>query len=74
MRNKRSKWVILHSDQGYIYTSPKFQSYVKKKNIIQSMFAKGVCYDNVLIESFFSHLKTEVFNSQDFTATNEKNH
>ncbi|MBC2349859.1 IS3 family transposase [Listeria welshimeri] len=29
-------------------------------------------YDNVLIESFFSHLKTEVFYSQDFTATNEQ--
>ncbi|MBC6126749.1 IS3 family transposase [Listeria welshimeri] len=25
-----------------------------------------------IIESFFSHLKTEVFYSQDFTATNEQ--
>jgi putative transposase len=32
----------------------------------------GVCYDNVLIESFFSHLKVEAFYSQDLTATNEQ--
>ena len=39
---------------------------------MQSMGQKGVCFDNVLIESFFSHLKTEVFYSQDYTATNEQ--
>jgi putative transposase len=64
--------VILHSDQGGLYTSPRFQEFVKEKNIVQSMSQVGVCYDNVLIESFFSHLKTEAFYSQDFTATNEK--
>jgi transposase InsO family protein len=64
--------VILHSDQGGLYTSPKFQEFVKEKNIIQSMSQVGVCYDNVLIESLFSHLKTKAFYSQDFTATNEQ--
>lgn len=64
--------VILHSDQGGLYTSPRFQEFVKEKNIIQSMSQVGVCYDNVLIESFFSHLKTEAFYSQDFDATNEQ--
>ncbi|WP_346355832.1 IS3 family transposase [Azotosporobacter soli] len=64
--------VILHSDQGGLYTSPRFQEFVKEKNIIQSMSQVGVCFDNVLIESFFSHLKTEAFYSQDFTATNEQ--
>lgn len=62
---------ILHSDQGSIYTSPQFNVFLKqKKNIIQSMSHKGVCYDNVQIESFFSHLKVEAFYSQDFSATN----
>lgn len=64
--------VILHSDQGGLYTSPKFQAYVEEKNIIQSMSHKGVCYDNVQIESFFSHLKEEAFYSQDYVATNSK--
>jgi putative transposase len=64
--------VILHSDQGGLYTSPRFQELLKEKNIIQSMSHVGVCYDNVLIESFFSHFKTEAFYSQDFNATNEQ--
>lgn len=64
--------VILHSDQGGLYTSPRFQEFLKGKNIIQSMSQVGVCYDNVLIESFFSHLKTEAFYSQDFNATNKQ--
>jgi putative transposase len=64
--------VILHSDQGGLYTSPRFQEFIKGKNIVQSMSHVGVCYDNVLIESFFSHLKAEAFYSQDFTATNEQ--
>ncbi|MBC2280038.1 IS3 family transposase [Listeria welshimeri] len=47
-------------------------SYYRWKKHIHSMSAKGVCYDNILIESFFSYLKMEVFYSQDFTATNEQ--
>jgi putative transposase len=72
LKKTKVKKVILHSDQGGLYTSPKFQQYVKEKNIIQSMSQKGVCYDNVQIESFFSHLKTEAFYSQDFPATNSQ--
>lgn len=69
---KPIKNLILHSDQGGLYTSQNFQSFTQKENIVQSMGHKGVCFDNVLIESFFSHLKTEAFYSQDFTATNEQ--
>ncbi|QKE76187.1 IS3 family transposase (plasmid) [Arthrobacter citreus] len=72
LEKRKINKVILHSDQGGLYTSPKFQAYVKEKNIIQSMSQKGVCYDNVQIESFFSHLKTEAFYSQDYAATNSK--
>lgn len=72
VRGRIIDMVILHSDQGGLYTSPRYQEFVKEKNIIQSMSQVGVCYDNVLIESFFSHLKTEAFYSQDFDATNEQ--
>lgn len=70
--NRNAENVILHSDQGELYTSPRFQQYIKEKNIIQSMSHKGVCYDNVQIESFFSHLKAEAFYSQDYVASNSK--
>ncbi|MCC5466803.1 DDE-type integrase/transposase/recombinase [Pelosinus sp. Bkl1] len=72
IKNRNIDGVILHSDQGVLYTSPRFQAFVKEKNITQSMSQVGVCYDNVLIESFFSHLKTEGFYSQDFNETNEQ--
>ncbi len=71
LKNRDVKNVLLHSDQDGLYTSPTFfQQYINEKNIIQSMSHKGVCYDNIHIESFFSHLKTVAFYSQDFTATN----
>lgn len=72
VKGKKLNELILHSDQGALYTSPNFQAFTKNENIVQSMGHKGICFDNVLIESFFSHLKTEVFYSQDFTATNEQ--
>jgi transposase InsO family protein len=59
--------VILHSDQGSIYTSKEFQIYAKEKGIITSMSRKGNCHDNAVMESFFSHLKSEAFYSQRVT-------
>ncbi|QIW22678.1 DDE-type integrase/transposase/recombinase [Bacillus thuringiensis serovar andalousiensis] len=50
---------MLHSDQGNIYTVKQFQMYTKEKGIITSMFRKGNCHDNALIERFFGNLKTE---------------
>lgn len=51
---------FIHSDQGFHYTSPTFQSLLKSKQIGQSMSRKGNCWDNAPIESFFGHLKDEV--------------
>lgn len=63
--NSQYNNLILHSDQGSTYTAYAFQEQVKEKNINQSMSRVGVCYDNVQIESFFSHLKEEIFYSPD---------
>lgn len=51
--------IIFHSDQGSQYTSYDFRALLKSKNFIQSMSAKGNCYDNAVAESFFHSLKTE---------------
>jgi transposase InsO family protein len=48
---------ILHSDQGFHYTHPLFQSKVKKLGLTQSMSRKGNCWDNAPMESFFGHFK-----------------
>lgn len=47
----------IHSDQGTHYTSPRYQSELKKLGIGQSMSRRGNCWDNASMESFFGHLK-----------------
>jgi putative transposase len=56
--------LMLHSDQGSVYTSYAFQNLAKEKGIITSMSRKGNCHDNAVIESFHSSLKSEGFNAQ----------
>jgi len=51
--------VLIHSDQGSHYTSPKFQKLMKSFGITQSMSRRGNCWDNAPQESFFGHMKDE---------------
>lgn len=60
-RERRVNNTVLHSDQGGVYTSKRFQQYVKEKGIIMSMSRRGNCHDNAAIESFHSVLKSEAF-------------
>jgi len=53
--------MLLHSDQGSVYTSQMYQSAVKGKGITMSMSRKGTPADNAPIESFHSTLKSETF-------------
>ncbi|MGV8881328.1 MAG: IS3 family transposase [Rhodoglobus sp.] len=58
--------VQFHSDRGSQYTSDDFQRWCAANTITQSMGAVGVCWDNAVAESFFSHLKTEMFHHHSF--------
>lgn len=51
---------IVHSDQGFHYTSISFQKLLKDKGLRQSMSRKGNCWDNAPQESFFGHMKDEI--------------
>ena len=51
---------LVHSDQGFHYSSPSFIEIVKEMKMIQSMSGKGCCIDNAPIESFFGHMKDEL--------------
>ncbi len=51
--------MIIHSDQGYQYTSYAYRDKLRSYGIRQSMSRKGNCLDNAPIESFFGHLKDE---------------
>jgi putative transposase len=67
LKKRKMEHVILHSDQGSIYTSKAFQAYTKEKGITMSMSRKGNCHDNARMESFFSYLKSEAFYSENLT-------
>lgn len=51
--------LILHSDQGYQFTSNLYKERLNLNNVIHSVSYRGSCVDNVPIESWFSALKTE---------------
>ena len=63
------KGVLLHSDQGSVYTSAEYYNLCKEKNIIRSMSRKGTPADNAPIESFHSSLKCEAFYIKDEVIT-----
>lgn len=53
-----------HSDRGSQYTSLAYQAVLAQFHIQVSMSGKGDCYDNAMMESFFSSLKTECVHRQ----------
>lgn len=55
------KDIIVHSDQGSVYTSYAYQNLLEKMNCRASMSRRGNCWDNAVIESFHSNIKTEAF-------------
>ena len=52
---------VIHSDQGSQYTNKLYHIQLEKLQIQGSHSRKGNCLDNACVESFFSHLKAEVF-------------
>ncbi len=52
--------VIFHSDRGSQYCSHDYQKLLGKHGFKASMFGKGNCYDNAVVETFFKSLKAEL--------------
>lgn len=63
--------VILHSDQGFQYTSSEYKAICEANGIIISMSPKGSPVDNSPIESFHSNLKRETLRSYNITSLKE---
>lgn len=49
-----------HSDRGSTYASDDYQLELDKHGIVCSMSRKGNCYDNAVMESWFSTVKSEL--------------
>lgn len=67
--------LIHHSDRGSTYASYEYQKLLDHLAIRQSMSAKGNCYDNAAMESFYGRYKTSsvrgrVFNDDDELRSN----
>lgn len=60
-KEKISAELLLHSDQGYQYTSQAYFALIRHYPITPSMSRRGNCWDNAPIESFFGHFKEEAF-------------
>lgn len=58
-RRGKPEELLHHSDQGSQYTSEDFQRLLTDQGIVCSMSRLGDVWDNSVMESFFSTLKTE---------------
>lgn len=58
-RRKPTSEVLLHSDQGSQYESDDFKRFCKTHGLLPSMSRRGNCWDNAVMESFFSSQKKE---------------
>jgi transposase InsO family protein len=57
---------LLHSDRGVQYASAQFRNALRATNTLSSMSRKGNCYDNAVMESFWSTLKHELIYRRHF--------
>ena len=51
--------LLHHSDQGCTYASEDYQRMLDANGITCSMSRRGNCYDNAVMEAFFSSVKSE---------------
>jgi putative transposase len=70
-RRGKPQALLHHSDRGSQYTSEQFQRLMADQGITCSMSRSGNCWDNAVMESFFSSLKTERTARKTYRTRNE---
>jgi transposase InsO family protein len=63
--------LLHHSDRGVQYASDDYLHLAEVNKMVMSMSAKGDCWDNAAMESFWATLKTELVNHEHY-ATREQ--
>ena len=63
--------LLHHTDQGAQYASVAYRQLLTDLGFIASMSRKGNCYDNAVVESFFSTLKNELIHDRDYHTRDE---
>jgi putative transposase len=70
-RRFRATGAIVHSDHGSQYTSWAFTSRVHESGLLASMGTIGDCYDNAMMESFWSGLQLELLDTKAWASRQE---
>jgi len=60
--------LVHHSDRGTTYASGTYQDVLARHGVVCSMSRKGNCWDNAVVESFFSSLKFECDGGEPFSS------
>jgi putative transposase len=55
---------VIHSDQGTVFGSWAFTQRAKDSGLVPSMGSVGDCYDNSMIESFWSRMQVELLDTK----------
>jgi putative transposase len=63
--------LVHHSDRGVQYASADYRSRLRERGIVSSMSRKGNCWDNAVVESFFSTLKAELVHQNDYVSRSQ---
>lgn len=63
--------LVFHTDRGWQYQHASFVSWLKERGIVQSMSRKGNCIDNSKMETFFGHMKREMYYGNRFKTRQE---
>ena len=70
-QRKPKPGTVHHSDQGVVYNGRTYLDLLNAHQMIRSMSGKGNCYDNAVVESFFSSLKNELIHHRDYHTRDE---
>jgi transposase InsO family protein len=62
-RHRPKEGLIIHSDRGSQYASGAYRQLLQDIRAVPSMSRRANCYDNAMMESFWSTLKAECFSS-----------
>lgn len=70
-RRRPGPGLLHHTDQGALYTSLAYRRRLETLQITASMSRKGNCYDNAVVESFFSTVKNDLVHGRDYRTREE---
>lgn len=62
---------VIHSDRGVQYRANAYQETLRQHGLRASMSRKGNCWDNAVMESFFSRLKVELIYAENYKSVED---